>query len=103
MTTKADEKPRYRWSHPSEWLDYYLEEPTHEIDDLIYIARALAQKLDGDQIQDLFQAEMDQDGYFRDVRDCPDCGTRLTQASDEAGALPAHYCTVCDEQKAVEP
>ena len=60
--------PEYRWSHPIEWLDHYLEAPTHDRDDLIAIARQLAALLDGDQLQDLFQSEMDADGYFKPLR-----------------------------------
>jgi len=58
---------RYRWSHPAEWLDHWIDEH-QEVDALDHLARELASKLDADQIQDLFQDEMDADGYFRPLK-----------------------------------
>ena len=53
----------YVWNNPLEWL-------TAKIDGLdsgtglAEIAKALAAQLSSDQIQDLFESEMDTDGYF---------------------------------------
>ncbi len=63
----------YRWTHPSEWLadkisSYTSLRDADAITQLADLARALAGLLDGDQIQDLFQAEMDADGYFTPLR-----------------------------------
>lgn len=56
---------RYRWSHPLEWLDEKLDTlPPAEV---LSWAKQLAQQLDGDQIQDLFQQDMDDDGYFTEL------------------------------------
>jgi hypothetical protein len=54
----------YRWEHPLDWLTVAIG-ACEDIADLGYIARRLASKLDGDQIQDLFADEMEADGYFR--------------------------------------
>jgi hypothetical protein len=53
----------YRWSHPTDWLADLIDESDES--ELADIAHALASKLDGDQIQDLFADEMEADGYFR--------------------------------------
>jgi hypothetical protein len=66
---KTKTAERYRWSHPSEWLDDRIRTLTTEEDHdaLADIAQSLAGRLDGDSIQDLFQSEMDADGYFQDL------------------------------------
>jgi hypothetical protein len=61
-------EPRYRWAHPSEWLDHWIEQH-QDVAALDSLARALAAELDSDQLQDLFQAEMDADGYFRPLKE----------------------------------
>lgn len=107
--TKTKTDPRYHWSHPSEWLDHYLEQDTHDRDDLIRIARALAGKLDGDQIQDEFQDEMTEDGYFIDLNKldtakCPDCATLLTDATTITVGDTEYptYCEECDREIELE-
>jgi len=54
-------EPVYRWSHPIKWL--------RDTDDLEYndLINFIAKNCDGDQIQDYFQADMDEDGYFEDL------------------------------------
>lgn len=101
MTT-TNRTPRYKWDHPSEWLEQRIQTLTTQEDhiELASIAHALAGRLDGDSIQDLFQAEMDDDGYFQDLNRCPDCDGELTQADNDQG-LPANYCTVCDREVAL--
>ncbi len=54
---------KYKWSHPGEWLQDAINE-ADTIEELRDLAHALAGVLDGDQIQDLFQAGMTGDGYF---------------------------------------
>ena len=53
----------YKWQHPSEWLEEYLTN-LNDANKLLFEAKELASKLDGDEIQDLYQSEMDADGYF---------------------------------------
>jgi hypothetical protein len=65
----AKKEEKYRWSYPSDWLESRLKEYTEQgqsdaITNLYNTATALASKLSSDEIQDLFQSEMDADGYF---------------------------------------
>jgi hypothetical protein len=57
---------QYKWAYPSDWLNDKIDaaEPT----ELRGIVNAIVTKLAEDDIQDLFQAEMDADGYFRPLR-----------------------------------
>lgn len=52
--------PRYRWEHPMDWL---RDSNVTKGDLLNFIAA----EVDGDQIQDYFQSDMDADGYFVDL------------------------------------
>jgi hypothetical protein len=56
----------YQWEFPLEWLNDRLD---HESDGyrLRSYAKTLAQALDSDAIQDIFQEEMAADGYFEEV------------------------------------
>jgi hypothetical protein len=56
----------YRWDSPSSWLRQKLTEGTAQT--LQARALRLAAALDDDTIQDLFQDEMDEDGYFNEVK-----------------------------------
>lgn len=61
--------PKYRHDSAHEWLDdriTSLSRPT-KVADLAAIARDLMSKLDGDQIQDLFQSDMSADGFFEPI------------------------------------
>lgn len=101
---------KHRWEHAHDWLDHYFAQKAnslreliphdsgimasgeimHEVDLLIADAKQIATKLDGDQIQDLYQSEMDSDGFF-DVLikdeypdgDCPDCGEPIPEFATE--------------------
>ena len=67
---------RYRYDNPHEWLESHIAELDTDDNriELLAIIRALASVLDNDQIQDLFQSDMDADGYF--------------QPLDQRGAIP---------------
>lgn len=56
----------YRWQHPHEWLAEWVEEVYKETE-LRWIIGQLASKVDPDSIQDLFQEEMDEQGYFEEL------------------------------------
>lgn len=56
---------RYKYNNAHEWFHEYTQRL--ESSALHSIANDLADKLDGDTIQDMFQNEMDADGYFRDL------------------------------------
>lgn len=57
----------YRWANPHEWLIQKMRfmNPT----DLYSTAVELAKQLDGDRIQELFQHDMDLDGYFEPIKE----------------------------------
>ncbi len=63
-------EPRYRWACPFDWLTERLADLARRgaIEELWEHAGTLASQLDSDQIQDLFQSEMDADGYFKELR-----------------------------------
>ena len=57
---------KYKWDSPFEWLAEKAEDWDREqlLDTLTTVAGAL----DSDTLQDIFQDEMDQDGYFAEVK-----------------------------------
>jgi hypothetical protein len=69
--------PQYRWNNPQEWL---LEKASQYADDvhkggstaihaascLYSLIDSLVNRSDADSIQNLFEAEMDEDGYFNE-------------------------------------
>ena len=58
----------YKWKTAHEWLEHHLRRAYYggpgARTELLHCARNLANKLDADQIQDIFEADMDADGYF---------------------------------------
>jgi hypothetical protein len=56
---------RYKWEHAQDWLQDRIAGAGE--DELLELAKAMAGTLDGDQIQDLFQDAMDNDGFFDDL------------------------------------
>ena len=59
---------RYKWDSPGEWLSEKIQ--SLEVLDfykLKDIATSMLTVLDGDQLQDLFQDDMDNEGYFDDL------------------------------------
>ena len=51
-----------KYNNPIEWLhDHTKDMKSYELKRLVFL---LANKLDFDTLQDLFQNEMDKDGYF---------------------------------------
>ena len=67
-----------RWSNPQEWLSDKIGQlaDKDEMNEIVTIAHSLMNMLDADQIQDGFQQEMTDDGYFTptDLVQCSDCG-----------------------------
>ena len=55
--------PRYRWDTPYDWLTDKARE--WERSALYNALESLARKTDSDTLQDIFQDEMTDDGYFR--------------------------------------
>lgn len=58
---------RYKWNNPQEWLLEQAELWPAEM--LLSVVRDLVSRTDADTIQDLFQSEMDKDGYFAPLKD----------------------------------
>lgn len=59
---KEERTEDYRWAGPHEWL---AEKATS--DDPVYVRgllNSLLRYIDAEDIQEIFQAEMDADGYF---------------------------------------
>ena len=60
----------YQWDHPAEWLtekvngDWFKD--ATELRAAIF---SMLEKLDGDDLQDIFQSDMDDDGYFQPLPD----------------------------------
>ena len=55
----------YKWSNPYDWFVDCLEKDRWTHEELIQIAASFALEAGSDKIQDLFQPEMDEDGYFK--------------------------------------
>lgn len=53
---------RFQWVNPHQWLLEHFRDA--EPDERARVATRLMQRVDADTIQDLFQAEMERDGYF---------------------------------------
>ena len=56
-----------RYDNPFQWLDEYLTRlaEANDIAALFAECKNLANRLDADEIQDEYQAEMEKDGYFQ--------------------------------------
>jgi hypothetical protein len=55
----------YKWKNPHEWL--FEKMKSWSTEELYCVVDGLANRLDADTIQDLFQIEMEQDGYFDEI------------------------------------
>lgn len=53
---------KYRWRNPHEWLEAVCN--SWDKDRLLLEVRRLAIEHDSDTLQDLYQSEMEEDGYF---------------------------------------
>lgn len=56
---------KYKWGSPHEWLSEKIL--LADIEDCQHIARRLVAVVTADEIQDLFQLWMEEDGYFDDT------------------------------------
>jgi len=55
--------PQYRWQYPAEWLAHAVNHRWNA-ERITYEFLRLAQKTDSDTLQDMYESEMDGDGYF---------------------------------------
>jgi hypothetical protein len=90
---------KYKFENAHDWLDSYLTRlaEANDVAALFSEAKNLALMLDADQIQDEYQTEMDNDGYFDDeessdddssdddINVCPECGIALTAGDRHTG------------------
>jgi hypothetical protein len=60
---------RYKWDSALEWLTERLDQRARQNDvaELLECAKLLAEQVDSDTIQDLYQPDMNADGFFRDL------------------------------------
>ena len=56
---------KYKYNSPYEWLNERIIKADEK--ELRVIAHELTTKINADDIQDLFQSEMDADGYFEEI------------------------------------
>lgn len=82
----------YKYASPIEWFqDKYIHRISSS--ELHTLVCELASKLDGDQLQDMFQAEMDADGYFKDLDKMFPALFVIDPTSGEADGTVYHFCT----------
>ncbi len=65
MNTKQTSTPVYRWDCPQDWLMEKMEGMDRVT--ILENLRQLVSMTDADTLQDVFQTEMDDDGYFDDL------------------------------------
>ena len=98
MTDTTRNGKTYKWAHPSEWLNDHVDNSRGNNAELFSIINALMTKCSEDDIQDLFQAEMDRDGYFTPeptADDCPNCNWTNGPVVPHGTADPV--CPQCGE------
>ena len=57
----------YRWGNPAEWLADWIDNAGSM--ELLIMLRTVTAGMDFDTIQEHFQSQMDQDGYFQERED----------------------------------
>ena len=58
---------KYKWEFPGEWLQEKIQ--GWDEAELRSALLCMLDRMDNDDIQDIFQTEMDQDGYFEEISD----------------------------------
>ena len=58
----------YQWAYPSDWLAAHVDKlaEAKDVPQLRALINHLMRQLTEDDIQDIFQEEMDRDGYFNE-------------------------------------
>ena len=83
---------------PAAWLLEFIEglADAGDLNGVTVIARDLAARIDHDTIQDLYQPQMDEDGYVRDLDlgACAECGERRPVGA-MVRVAGARYCADC--------
>lgn len=86
------ERPKkYLWANPHDWLK---DKPDFDM-----LWQLVVEFVDGDQIQDLFESGMEEDGYFKEIFDCPghsyDDGYGFVEESCECTGCGVRHCDDC--------
>lgn len=86
------------FTSPHDWLDAYISDlqiKAQYAETLATLTRTLASLLDGDRIQDMFQSEMENDGYFKksgwyseEMPDPEDSGRNYRAGYEHAAGYP---------------
>ena len=93
----------HRWASPFHWLNEKMHEWTAaEVRNALHVVAA---SVDYSTLQDIFQREMDEDGYFEEVvmvfcpgsglKDCEDCNHRPDHALTRACSASGTTCPPC--------
>lgn len=77
----------YKWASPVCWLDEQVRKADEAT--LRQMLLALMPSLDGDTIQDVFQFEMQVDGYFEELHECSSCGEELKHNDNGHPSCPS--------------
>lgn len=72
--------PNYRWESPYEWLEDAIHDRKVSANEALY---ALMEFIDPDNIQEIFQAEMERDGYFEDRNEMCVCGHKRSEHNED--------------------
>ena len=70
----------HKWNTPYEWLCSKVSE--WDALQLQQELLLLAGRMSSDEIQDVYQDEMDKDGYFTEIAHCPECGRKIEKNTD---------------------
>ena len=85
---------KYKWGSPYEWLEDKVQ--SWDVCELRTALLTLAMQTDGDEIQGLFQGDMEDDGYFdTEKHPCSLCGNPTQW---EVGGTVAQWylCSDCE-------
>jgi len=62
----------YKWETPYDWFQSYVNARAEDPQALRSLLLVVAQKLDSDDLQELFQPDMDADGFFENLDEFPE-------------------------------
>jgi formylmethanofuran dehydrogenase subunit E len=102
MTIK--DTPQYKWASPQEWVVEACQNWNDHVLRSAFIE--LVMKQDADTIQDLYESDMDNDGYFEPLKKqnsyrlrCPKCGIPTIEDTNEDLAPDEALCNQCYDQE----
>ena len=90
---------RYKYENAHEWLmEKAAGWPMHQL--FQEFQTLVLNHVDGDTIQELYQREMDEDGYFVDLDSKPEDGETCAQCDHSATHYTDQATPMCDECEA---